>query len=322
IKLAYDLLVHRKGKMTTDCLNTVEEYYRAGKTDEFMDPIVCSDDKSAPYPGIQAGDVVLFYNYRTDRPRELTLALTQKNFPDFQMYKLPLYYVTMTNYDKTFKNIHVLFEKEDLKDTIGEVLSTTGKSQVRIAETEKYPHVTFFFSGGREEPFAGERRILIPSPKVATYDLQPKMSAKEITDAIIQDIQENTPDFICLNYANTDMVGHTGVFEAAIKAAQTVDNCVERLVSAALEKDYGILIIADHGNSDFMINPDGTPHTAHTLNPVPCIYIPNDIPHGTQLSNGRLADIAPTLLAMMDMAQPSLMTGHSLITQIQRSVEK
>jgi 2,3-bisphosphoglycerate-independent phosphoglycerate mutase len=312
IKLAYDLLVHRKGEMVRDYSEAILNNYQKKVTDEFLPPIVCTDPDGIAYPGIQEGDVVLFYNFRTDRPRQLTEVLTQKDLPEYGMYKLPLYFVTMNSYDKTFKDIHLLFEKDDLKETIGEVLAKAGKTQVRIAETEKYPHVTFFFSGGREAAFVGERRLLIPSPKVATYDLQPEMSAIEITDAIIADINSNSPDFICLNYANTDMVGHTGVFEAAMKAAETVDRCVERLVRVALANDYCALIIADHGNSDVMINPDGSPNTAHTINPVPCIYVANDV-KDIILADGKLADIAPTVLKILSVEPSVSMTGKSLL---------
>ncbi|MFK7806822.1 MAG: 2,3-bisphosphoglycerate-independent phosphoglycerate mutase [Saprospiraceae bacterium] len=312
VKLAYDLLVKRKGSEVNDWASIIENSYNEETTDEFLKPMVCTDDEGSPYPGIQEDDVVLFYNFRTDRPRELTEVLSQKDFPEYDMRKLPLYFVTMNSYDKTFKNIHLLFEKEDLKETLGEVISKAGKTQVRIAETEKYPHVTFFFSGGREESFDNERRLLISSPKVATYDLQPEMSAVEITDSIVLDINENTPDFICLNYANTDMVGHTGIFEAAIKAAEVVDDCVKQLVTSALSKDYTILIIADHGNSDFMINANGTPHTAHTLNPVPCIYLSNNT-EVTHIANGNLADVAPTILEILNIEQPESMTGTSLL---------
>ena len=313
IKLAYDLLVNRKGNVVYDWPAAIMKSYREDVTDEFLNPMVCTNKVGIPYPSIQEGDVVLFYNFRTDRPRELTEALSQKDFPEYDMHKLPLYFVTMNSYDKTFENIHLLFEKEDLEQTLGEVIENAGKTQVRIAETEKYPHVTFFFSGGREAPFENERRLLISSPKVATYDLQPEMSAVEITDSIIRDINDNTPDFICLNYANTDMVGHTGIFEAAMKAAEVVDNCVKRLTKVALSNNYSILIIADHGNSDFMINADGSPHTAHTLNPVPCIYLANDI-ENKRITNGKLADIAPTILEILDIKKPALMTGISLLS--------
>ncbi len=312
VQRAYDLLVKGKGDPTTDVLETIQNRYAQNETDEFLRPIVCTDEQGTPIATIQDGDLLICFNFRTDRPREISQVLTQQDFPDFGMKKLNLRYVTMTNYDDTFQHVAVLFEKDNLNNTLGEVLATAGKTQVRIAETEKYPHVTFFFSGGRETPFDLERRILIPSPKVATYDLQPEMSAQGITDAIVKDIEENQPDFICLNYANTDMVGHTGVFSAAVKAAETVDTCLARLVEKALAHDYAILIIADHGNSDYMINEDGTPNTAHTKNPVPFIYIHNNDP-GAQVKNGKLADIAPTILHLLGMPRPTEMNGEVLI---------
>jgi 2,3-bisphosphoglycerate-independent phosphoglycerate mutase len=263
---------------------------------------------------IQPGDVVVCFNFRTDRCREITQVLTQQDMPEHGMYTLPLHYVTMTRYDDTYRDVQVMFEKDDVGMTMGEVLERAGKTQVRIAETEKYPHVTFFFSGGREEPFQGERRLMIPSPKVATYDLQPEMSAEGITEAIMADIAANTPEFICLNFANTDMVGHTGVFSAAMKAAETVDGCLSRIIPLALEKDYACLLIADHGNSDYLINEDGTPNTAHTKNPVPCLLVANGLKGDEQVAHGRLADVAPTLLALMGVAKPSEMTGINLVS--------
>lgn len=312
VKLAYDLLVKGEGEQTKDVLATIQQRYAENETDEFLKPIVCTNADGAPIATIQEGDLVLCFNFRTDRPREITTVLTQQDFPDFGMKKLQLYYVTMTNYDDTYQNVHILFDKDNLNNTLGEVLSDARKTQVRIAETEKYPHVTFFFSGGREAPFEGERRLMIPSPKVATYDLQPEMSAVGITDAIINDIKENEPDFICLNYANTDMVGHTGVFAAAVKAAETVDHCLSRLVPVALEHDYDLIIIADHGNSDYMINEDGTPNTAHTKNPVPIIYVSKSAA-GAQVKDGKLADIAPTILTLLGMDLPKEMDGEVLI---------
>lgn len=314
VKLAYDLLVKGKGEKTNDVLKTIQERYDQDETDEFLKPIVCTDQSGEPLATIQPDDVLLCFNFRTDRPREISIVLTQEDMPQYDMHALPLYYVTMTRYDETFKNIKVLFTKDDVKNTLGEVLSNAEKTQVRIAETEKYPHVTFFFSGGREEAFPGERRIMIPSPKVATYDLQPEMSAVEITDAIIKDIRTNQPNFICLNYANTDMVGHTGVFEAAVKAAETVDHCLERLIETALEYDYEAIIIADHGNSDYMINEDGTPNTAHTKNPVPCFYVSKKAA-GARIKNGKLADIAPTILYLMELPRPEEMDGEVLISR-------
>ncbi len=320
IKLAYDLLVKGEGEKATDVLSAMKKQYDQDVTDEFLKPIVAVNQANEPIATIEEGDVVIFFNFRTDRPRQLTTVLTQQSFEDYDMQPLKLHYVTMTRYDETFKGIKVVFEKEDVDGTLGEVLSKIGKTQVRIAETEKYPHVTFFFNGGREEPFEEEKRILIPSPKVATYDLQPEMSAIEITDAIIQEIEANMPDFICLNYANTDMVGHTGVFEAAMKAAETVDQCLERLLKIASAHDYGVIIIADHGNSDYMINKDGTPNTAHTKNPVPCIYVGADAAD-YKVENGKLADVAPTLLTILGIDQPGNMTGHSLLINKKSAVK-
>ncbi len=312
IKLAYDLLVNGTGEKTSDILATVKERYDQGETDEFLKPIVCTDSQNGPLATLQEDDLLICFNFRTDRPREISTVLTQKDLPEYDMKKLSLRYVTMTRYDETFKNIDILFHKDDLKNTLGEVLSKAGKTQVRIAETEKYPHVTFFFNGGREEAFEGERRILIPSPKVATYDLQPEMSAYEVTDAIVKDIQENQADFVCLNFANADMVGHTGVFEAAVKAAETVDGCLKRLLETGDEYGYDAIIIADHGNSDFMINEDGTPNTAHTMNPVPCIYYGKNT-DGFHISDGKLGDIAPTLLALFELEPPAEMDGKNLL---------
>lgn len=312
VKLAYDLLVKAEGEATNDVLATFATRYAAGETDEFIKPIVCAAENGAPMAKIQDGDALLCFNFRTDRPREISQVLTQTDFPDFGMHKLRLHYVTMTNYDETYQNVHIIFQNDNLINTLGEVLANAGKTQVRIAETEKYPHVTFFFNGGREEPFVGERRLLVPSPKVATYDLQPEMSAYGITDAIVSDIVENQPDFICLNYANADMVGHTGDFAAAIKAAETVDTCMNKLVNTALDYDYDCLLIADHGNSDYMINEDGSPNTAHTKNPVPLIYASAQAT-GAQVKNGKLGDIAPTILSLMGVPAPTEMTGEVLI---------
>ncbi len=312
IKLAYDLLVDGKGEPSNDLLTTIQQRYAAGETDEFLKPIYATSDKGKPIATIAPNDVVLFFNFRTDRPREITEVLTQTDMPTQGMKTLPLHFVTMTRYDDSFKNIQVLFNNKDLTNTLGEILSKAGKTQLRIAETEKYPHVTFFFNGGREEEFEGEERIVIPSPKVATYDLKPEMSALEATTALIKNIEEKQPNFICLNYANTDMVGHTGDFEAAKKAATTVDNCVEKLMQVALQHNYEAIIIADHGNSDYMINPDGTPHTAHTTNLVPCFFVSNQI-NGRTLKNGKLGDIAPTILALMGLDRPAEMDGELLI---------
>lgn len=312
VKLAYDLLVNGVGETCNDPIETVKLRYEVGETDEFLKPILCTDNSGAPLARIEDGDLLVCFNFRTDRPREISIVLTQKDMPDFGMHKLDLEYVTMTRYDETFDNIKVLFEKENLTNTLGEVISERGLSQVRIAETEKYPHVTFFFSGGREKVFENEKRIMLPSPKVATYDLKPEMSAIEVTDAIVKEINENQPDFICLNYANTDMVGHTGVFEAAMKAAETVDTCLGRLLSAALNHEYDAIIIADHGNSDFMVNEDGTPNTAHTMNPVPFIYVSKS-PKAMHAVNGKLADIAPTILFLIEEKTPEEMTGNVIL---------
>lgn len=306
IKKAYDTLVFGNGDYTTDVLRSIQEQYDEEITDEFLKPIIVK-----PTGVIKDGDVVLFINFRTDRPRQITAALTQADYPEQDMHKMNLEFYTMTQYDASFEGVNVLFSKDNIVNTIGEVLSSNGKTQTRIAETEKYPHVTFFFNGGREEAFEGEERLLIPSPKVATYDLQPEMSAQEITNKISENIKDKKPDFICLNYANTDMVGHTGDWEAALKAAECVDGCLAELVPLGLEHGYEIIIIADHGNSDFMINEDGTPHTAHTTNPVPIIYVSND--KKGNIKNGKLGDIAPTLLSLMSVEMPSEMTGENLI---------
>jgi 2,3-bisphosphoglycerate-independent phosphoglycerate mutase len=311
-KLAYDLLVRGKGEATTDALQTIAARYAAGETDEFLMPIACVDAQGQPLATIAEGDAVICFNFRTDRPRQITTVLTQKDLPEHGMNALKLYYTTMTRYDETYQGVHVLFTKDDVSNTLGEVLSNAGKTQVRIAETEKYPHVTFFFNGGREAPFAGERRIMIPSPKVATYDLKPEMSAIEVTDAIVGDIEQHQPDFICLNYANTDMVGHTGVFAAAMKAAETVDACLRRLIETALKHRYEAIIIADHGNSDYMVNDDGSPHTAHTMNPVPIFYVSGQ-PQADRIKDGKLGDIAPTILTLFGMDIPKEMDGEVLI---------
>lgn len=311
VKKAYDLLVHGVGQVTTDFAAYLSDSYEHGVTDEFAEPAFAAQADGSPVATIAEGDVVLCFNFRTDRLRELTTVLSQTDMPDFDMKTLPLHYVTMTRYDERFHGVHVMFEKDDVQMTLGEVISGAGRTQVRIAETEKYPHVTFFFSGGREEPFEGERRLMLASPKVATYDLQPEMSAFGIRDAIMQDIRDNAPDFICLNFANTDMVGHTGVFPAAMKAAETVDKCLSDIVPLALERGYACLIIADHGNSDYLINEDGSPNTAHTKNPVPCILVEKDAP-SRRLRDGILADVAPTLLGLMGIEKPAVMTGVNL----------
>ncbi len=309
-KLAYDLIVKGKGEKATDALQAIQKSYDNEVSDEFIKPIVLTDDNGNPVATLKKEEVVIFFNFRTDRGRQLTQALSQQDFPDYEMEKLPLYYVTMTRYDETFKNINVVYSKEDIKATLGEVLERAGKTQIRIAETEKYPHVTFFFSGGREKPFKGERRIMINSPKVATYDLQPEMSAYEVRDAIVPEIKKKSADFICLNFANPDMVGHTGDFEAAVKACETVDKCAKDVIEAAIENDYSVLVIADHGNSETMINPDGSPNTAHTTNPVPCILVDKDV---KAIQDGTLGDIAPTILKLMGIEKPELMTQNPLI---------
>ncbi|MEM6378681.1 MAG: 2,3-bisphosphoglycerate-independent phosphoglycerate mutase [Bacteroidota bacterium] len=313
IQLAYDVMVKGAGTLTSNVLENIQESYANDVTDEFLKPMVCDNGSGAPTATIQDGDTLICFNFRTDRPREISIVLTQEDMPDYGMNKLDLNYVTMTKYDETYKGVEVLFEKDNITNTMGEVLANAGKTQVRIAETEKYPHVTFFFSGGRESEQPGERRLLVASPKVATYDLKPEMSAYGITDAITEDIRSNQPDFICLNYANTDMVGHTGDFEAAKKAAETVDGCMKTLVGTALEFDYEIIVIADHGNSDYMINNNGTPNTAHTKNPVPCIYVSNEV-GDKQLKDGKLADVAPTLLYLMELEAPTEMDGNILIS--------
>jgi 2,3-bisphosphoglycerate-independent phosphoglycerate mutase len=311
VKLAYDCLVKGEGPKATDALAAIEQSYAADITDEFIKPTVIVDEAQQPLALIKDGDVAICFNFRTDRCREITEVLTQSDNPEFGMQKLLLHYTTMTMYDHKFKNVHVIFENDNLTNTLGEVLAAHNKKQIRIAETEKYPHVTFFFSGGREEPFTGESRIMVPSPKVATYDLQPEMSAVEITDKLIPEIEKESADFICLNYANTDMVGHTGVFSAAIIAAETVDACVKRVVTAGLEHGYTIFLTADHGNADYLINEDGSPNTAHTLNPVPFFVI--DKEWKGELKTGKLGDLAPTILQVMGLPVPKEMTGNILI---------
>lgn len=310
VKKAYDAIVNATGVKSTNAVESIEESYANGVTDEFIQPIIMTDKNGVPKAQIKADDVVIFFNYRTDRGRELTQVLTQQDFPEFGMKSLPLHYNTITNYDETFKNINVIYKTRNLEDTLGEVLEKVGKKQIRIAETEKYPHVTFFFSGGREKEFEGEKRLLCPSPKVATYDLKPEMSAYDVRDAIIPELDKNEVDFVCLNFANGDMVGHTGVMEAAIKACEVVDKCVEEVVTSALENNYTTIIIADHGNCETMINPDGTPHTAHTTNPVPIILVDKEL---QTIKDGILGDIAPTILKLMGIEKPQVMTQHSLI---------
>lgn len=310
VKKAYDALVYGKGRLTTDPLEAIQKSYDNQITDEFIEPIVVTDNKGEAITTIRDNDVVIFFNFRTDRGRELTEVLSQRNMHEHNMHKLSLHYVTMTNYDDTYENVHVVYDKENIKDTMGEILAKAGKKQIRIAETEKYPHVTFFFNGGREIPFEGEERILCPSPKVATYDLKPEMSAFDVRDAIIPELVKEEVDFVCLNFANPDMVGHTGDMNAAIKACETVDQCAKAVIEVGLEHGYSTIVIADHGNCDTMINPDGSPHTAHTTNPVPIIIVDPEI---QAVSSGVLADVAPTILKMMGIVQPELMDREALI---------
>lgn len=310
VKLAYDLVVNGVGTHAKDAVAAIEESYKNDVTDEFIKPVVIVDDKDQPLATIAEDDVVIFFNFRTDRGRELTEALSQQDFHEQNMHKLKLYYVTLTNYDETYKDVKVVYNKENINETLGEVLEKANKKQIRIAETEKYPHVTFFFSGGREEPFEGESRILKNSPKVATYDLKPEMSAYELADALVPELQKGEVDFVCLNFANGDMVGHTGIMEAAIKACEAVDKCAEKVITAALENGYSTIVIADHGNCETMINPDGSPNTAHTTNPVPFILVDNDM---LAINDGVLGDIAPTILDLMGIEQPKAMTSHSLL---------
>ncbi len=310
VKEGYDLMLKGKGKPVTDLISAMQESYDEGVTDEFIKPIVHVDNQGKPIGTIQKDDVVVCFNFRTDRLRQITTALTQQDFSDFGMKTMPLYYLTMTEYDNSFKNIQVIFEKTDISDSMGEVLAKAGKKQLRIAETEKYAHVTFFFSGGKEEEYANENRILIPSPKVATYDLQPEMSAYKVKDAVVEEINKAEHDFICLNFANGDMVGHTGVNDAILKAIETVDKCVKDVIQAAISKGYISLIIADHGNSDFSANDDGSPNTAHSTNPVPCILVSEKY---DKINDGVLADVAPTLLKIMGLEIPDAMDGKALI---------
>jgi 2,3-bisphosphoglycerate-independent phosphoglycerate mutase len=311
---AYHLLVNNQGESNTSVNSVFENSYAANITDEFIEPTSIVDEFGNPLTKIEEGDIVISFNFRTDRPREISIALTQQDFHEHSMQKLNLHFVTMTNYDKTFSNVHVVFENDNLINTIGEVVATNNLTQVRIAETEKYPHVTFFFSGGREQTFEGEKRLLVNSPKVATYDLQPEMSAPEITHSIVTEITNNQPDFVCLNFANPDMVGHTGVYNAIIKAVETVDECLGEIVDTALANNYELIVIADHGNADFALNNDGSPNTAHSLNPVPIIWV-NSSKKG-KLQSGILADVSPTLLDIIGINQPKEMTGKSLITRL------
>ncbi len=310
VKEAYDLIVDGIGTPATDIIAAMQNSYDAGVTDEFMKPIVITDKSGNPVGKVKEGDVIVFFNFRNDRAKELTIVLTQKDMPEAGMKTLPLYYCTMTPYDATFKGLHIIYPKENADNTIGEVLSAAGKHQLRIAETEKYAHVTFFFSGGREEKFNNEERIMIPSPKVATYDLQPEMSAYGVRDAVVEAIKTEKFDFICLNFANGDMVGHTGVYEAIEKAVATVDECAGAVIDAARKAGYDVLVIADHGNADMAVNEDGSPNTAHSLNPVPSILVSDDY---KKINEGILADVAPTLLTIMGVAIPSEMTGKILV---------
>lgn len=311
IQRAYDLLVSRKGDSFKTVESIFDHWYEADVTDEFITPSFLSDTSNG---SIQEGDIVISFNFRTDRPREIITALSQREIPEYKMTPLNLELLTMTPYDDSFRDIKVIFEKDNLKDTLGEMIEASRKSQVRIAETEKYPHVTFFFSGGREAEFNNEKRILINSPKVSTYDLQPEMSAPEVTKKIVDELNDNQPDFFCLNFANPDMVGHTGVYDAIVKAVETVDFSLGEVVKAAQANNYELIIIADHGNADFVVNDDGTPNTAHSLNPVPVVFVSEE--KSLSISNGILADVAPTILSRIGITQPKAMTGKSLIEKL------
>ena len=310
VKLAYDALVNGIGEHSTNATESIQKSYDNKITDEFIKPIIMVDENDKAKASIKKDDVVIFFNFRTDRGRQLTEVLSQNDNEEFNMHKIPLYFVTLTNYDKTFKDIKVVYNSENIENTLGEVLENANKKQIRIAETEKYPHVTFFFSGGREKEFDGEKRLLCPSPKVATYDLKPEMSAYEIRDAIVPELEKGDVDFVCLNFANGDMVGHTGVFEAAVKACETVDHCSKEVINSGLKNGYTTLLIADHGNCETMMNPDGSPHTAHTTNPVPIVLIDKELKF---INNGVLGDIAPTILELMGLEQPIEMTRKSLL---------
>ena len=310
IKIGYDALIEGKGTLVKDPVKAIEDSYAEGVTDEFIKPVVVTGTNDEPVAKIQEGDVVFCFNFRTDRLRQITTALTQKDFPEHDMKTIPLHYVTLTVYDETFKGVKPVYTKDNIKESLGEVVANAGLKQIRIAETEKYAHVTFFFSGGREEPFENEQRILINSPKVATYDLQPEMSAEPVADAIVKEMDKREVSFVCLNFANGDMVGHTGVWDAIIKAIETVDKCVEKVVEAAKRNDYEVMIIADHGNADNAVNSDGTPNTAHSTNPVPCVLVSERF---RKINNGVLADVAPTILKMMGVEKPKSMTGKELV---------
>lgn len=311
IKVSYDLMVNGIGKPSSDLVQSLQDSYAVGITDEFIKPLAAIDERGNVMATIEEDDVVICFNFRTDRGRQITQALSQQNFPDFNMTQLKLHYVTMANYDESFQKVNIIFDKDNLNQTLGEVLSNAGKKQIRIAETEKYPHVTFFFSGGREQPFPGESRILCPSPKVATYDLKPEMSAAAIRDKVIPELEKKETDFICLNFANPDMVGHTGVFAAAVKACETVDQCNDAVTEVARKNGYVVIIIADHGNAEHMLNEDGTPHTAHTTSLVPCILVDDLLKRS--IRNGKLGDLAPTILTLMGVRIPAEMTGNNLI---------
>lgn len=312
VKLAYDAMVNGVGETTTNPLESIQKSYQDGVTDEFIKPIIVTDENGQPKAKIENDDVVICFNFRTDRGREITEVLTQKDFAEYEMHKLNLKYITLTQYDATYKNVDVIFDESNIMNTLGEVISKAGRKQIRIAETEKYPHVTFFFNGGQEEPFEGETRILCASPRdVATYDLKPEMAAYDITNAIIPEIEKESADFICLNFANTDMVGHTGVMSAAIKAAEIVDSCAEKIVNTAIEHGYNVVILADHGNSDYMMNEDGSPNTQHTTNPVPFILAQKNTEW--TVAHGKLGDIAPSILTLMQIEIPAEMTGNIIV---------
>ncbi|MCT4117704.1 2,3-bisphosphoglycerate-independent phosphoglycerate mutase [Elizabethkingia anophelis] len=312
VRVAYDAMVNGIGLATNNPVGAIQKFYEDDITDEFLKPVICTQD-GMPVAKIEANDVVFCFNFRTDRGREITMALSQEDFPDYEMHKLPLYYVTLTNYDKTFHNVKVVYDENIITHTMGQILEENNRTQIRIAETEKYPHVTFFFSGGREEEFKGERRILCPSPKdVPTYDFKPEMSAYDITNAIVPELEKESADFICLNFANTDMVGHTGVFQAAVQAAETVDKCIEKVATTAYNHGYAVFILADHGNSDVMVNPDGSPNTQHSTNLVPFIVMDKD--HTWNVKDGKLGDVAPTILKVMGVNVPEEMTGDILIS--------
>jgi 2,3-bisphosphoglycerate-independent phosphoglycerate mutase len=310
IKLAYDVLTKGIGESSQNLMDSIQKSYDNGITDEFIKPIISVDENGNPVAKIQENDAVICFNFRTDRCREITTVLTQTNMTDFRMQTLNLHYTTMTNYDASYKKVNVIYNKDNIKNTLGEVLESNNKTQIRIAETEKYPHVTFFFSGGREAEFIGEKRLMVNSPKVATYDLQPEMSAPEVTSKIVSELEKGETDFICLNFANPDMVGHTGDYNAIIKAVETVDSCTQKVVESGLKNDYAFIIIADHGNADFAVNNDGSPNTAHSTNMVPCFALNTG---SEKIENGKLGDIAPTILKIMGVEIPSEMSGEILI---------